>query len=328
MKGTANRLDCKDRRWILAVFGVTLLLVGILAALLGPAEMYCFYLFSEGGRFHYDGFGFGSFMFGNIAAQIVGYYLIAMVCIPLGYGHLRVRRWARTLSLTLLGFWLVAGVPLVVLFLFILFSSKELSPAGALIALVSMGLSYTVIPGLLIRFYQSRDVKLTFETRDPNAYWVDALPLPLLVLSSLFLLYAIALHLLIFFNGIFPLFGLWLSDFQGILLIDILTICLVALIWGMLRMKTWAWLGSLFCLSLLSLSVILTLSISSLADILSRMRFADLEMEILQGLPLHGVHFAALVAIPLLSTLGLIVYSRRYFVTERSPSLAVGRRSG
>ena len=39
--------------------------------------MYCFYLFSEGGRFHYEGFGFGSFMFGNIASQIVGYYLIA-----------------------------------------------------------------------------------------------------------------------------------------------------------------------------------------------------------------------------------------------------------
>ena len=109
-------------------------------AFIGPLEMYCFYLFSEGGRFHYEGFGFGSFMFANIAAQIVGYYLIALVAIPLGYGHVkrlrwartlsltngassRVRiqegyghvkrlRWARTLSLTLLGFWLVAGIPL------------------------------------------------------------------------------------------------------------------------------------------------------------------------------------------------------------------------
>ena len=321
MEGTANKSAHKDRRWILVAIGGLLLLVGVMAALLGPAEMYCFYLFSEGGRFHYDGFGFGSFMFGNIAAQIIGYYLIAIVCIPLGYGHLRVRRWARTLSLTLLGFWLVAGVPLLLLFLFILLSSKDVSPAGALVAVVSLALSYTVLPGLLIWFYRSGDVKLTFHTRDPNSYWIDALPIPVLVVSSLLLLCAIAMQILILFNGIFPLFGLWLSDLQGILLIDISIMCLVTLIWGMLRMKAWAWLGSLFCLGLLTLSVILTLSISSLADILSRMRFADLEMEMLQGLPLHGIHFAALVAIPLLATLGLIVYSRRYFVTERSPSL-------
>jgi hypothetical protein len=321
MKATANTADHKDRRKTLAVIGGLLLLVGIVAAFVGPLEMYCFYLFSEGGRFHYDGFGFGSFMFGNIAAQIVGYYLIAMVCIPLGYGHLRVRRWARTLSLSLLGFWLVAGVPLAVLFLFILFSSKELSPAGALIAIVSVGLSYTALPGLLIWFYQSRDVKLTFQARDSRSYWIDALPLPVLVLSSLFALYAIVLHLLIFFHGIFPLFGLWLSDLQGILLIDVSTLCLAGLIWGMLRLRPWAWWGSLVYVGLFTLSTILTLSVSSFADILSSMRLPDFEMEILQRMPLHGLHFAALVGIPLLTTLALIVYSRRYFVRDYSPSL-------
>ena len=95
-------MDHKDRSLILAAIGIPLLSVGIVAAFMGPIEMYCFYLFSEGGRFHYEGFGFGSFMFGNIASQIIGYYLIAFVCIPLGYGHLKKRRWARTLALTAL----------------------------------------------------------------------------------------------------------------------------------------------------------------------------------------------------------------------------------
>ena len=99
-------MNHKDRSLILALIGAPLLLIGTAAALLGPAEMYCFYLFSDGGRFHYGGFGFGSFMFGNIAAQIVGYYLIAIVLIPLGYGHLRARRWTRPLSLALLWSWL------------------------------------------------------------------------------------------------------------------------------------------------------------------------------------------------------------------------------
>jgi hypothetical protein len=314
-------MDYADRRPILVVIGILLLFVGIVSAFLGPAEMYCFYLFSEGGRFHYEGFGFGSFMFGNIASQIIGYYLIAMVLVPLGYGHLKVRRWARTLALTLLGFWLVAGVPLIVVFSFMLFSVKELSLAGALIILISLVLSYTVIPALLIWFYRSRDVRLTFETEDPRSYWIEALPLPVLVLGSLLILCAIALHILIFFNGIFPLLGLWLNGLQGILLIDVLVMSLVGLIWGTLRLRTWAWWGSLVYFGLMTLSSILTLLRSSLLDILSAMNLPEFEMEILQGVPLQGFHFAPLIGIPLLITLGLIVYSRRYFKADYSLTL-------
>ena len=313
MKGNTNNMDHRDRRLILVAIGILMLLVGIVSAFFGPAEMYSFYLFSEGGRFHYEGFGFGSFMFGNIATQIIGYYLIAIVLIPLGYGHLRIRRWARALSLTLLGFWLVAGVPLIVVFSFMLFSVKELSMAAVLIVLISLVLSYTVIPGLLIWFYRSRDVRLTFESRDPESYWIEALPLPVLVLGSLFALCAIALHILIFFNGIIPFLGLWLNGLQGILLIDILIMSLVGLIWGTFRLKTWAWYGSLVYFALMTLSSILTLSRSSFLDILSAMNLPEFERELMQGVPLQGFHFAVLIGVPLLITLGLIVYSKRYF---------------
>jgi hypothetical protein len=127
-------VNYKDQGRVLAALGVPLLLVGIGAAALGPAEMYCFYLFSEGGPFHYEGFGLGSFMFGNIATQIIGYYVIALLLIPLGYGHLKLRRWARTLALTLLYAWLVLGVPLAVAFLFVLFTpstARRLLPEPA-----------------------------------------------------------------------------------------------------------------------------------------------------------------------------------------------------
>ena len=100
---------------MITIFGVLLLLTGMAAGLLAPIEMYCFYLFSTGGRFHYDGFGFGSFMFANIAAQIIGYYLIAAVFIPLGVGHIKKRRWVSTLSLALLWSWLVIGAPVILM---------------------------------------------------------------------------------------------------------------------------------------------------------------------------------------------------------------------
>jgi hypothetical protein len=306
-------VEHKDRRLILVAIGLLLLLVGVAAALFGPAEMYCFYLFSEGGRFHYDGFGFGSFMFGNIACQIVGYYVIAVLLIPLGYGHLRRRRWARTLSLTLLWSWLVLGVPLTIVFLFMLFSVKELSVVAGLAILVVVGLSYPALPALLIWFYRSRDVRLTFETGDPKSYWTEKLPLPVLVLCFLQAFYAVALHIPILFRGVFPLFGVLLSDLAGILVSDVLIMGLILLIWGTLRQRVWAWWGSLAFFCALAVSTIWTLSGASLSDILALMNFPPTETKALQNLPFQGYHFAAFLGLPLLLSLAVVAFSRRDF---------------
>ncbi len=305
--------DAQDRSRILALIGVPLLLLGLGCAVLGPVEMYCFYLFSDGGPFYYEGFGFGSFMFGNITWQIIGYYLIAILCIPLGYAHLKTRRWARTVALTLLYSWLVLGVPLICVFLFILFSSKDLSLVVALFAIALMALSYLLVPGLLIRFYQSRDVRWTFEMRDPNSYWIEQQPLPILVLSTLLVFYAIILHVPIFFRGMFPLFGTWLSGMEGIVVITIAILSLAWLTWGVLRRRAWAWWGSLVYLGLLAFSSVLTLTLSSLDEILVILSFPPTEMEAFQAVPLQGIHFAPLIGLPLLLTVGVVILSKRHF---------------
>jgi MFS family permease len=315
MDANTSNLDYKDRSRLLTIIGVLLLLGGIAVGLLGPLEMYCFYLFSEGGRFHYEGFGFGSFMFGNIASQIIGYYLIAIMFIPLGYGHLKMRRWVRTLSLTLLWSWLVVGAPLIVVVFFILAGSKDLSLLAALIALVFLGLSYLVFPGLLIRFYQSRNVRRTLETKDAKTYWIEDLPTPILVLSSLYLFYIIVLHILILFNGMFPVFGVFRFGLPGIVLLDISIACLVCLIWGTLRLRLWAWWGSAILLGLFTFSTVLTLLRSSYSTILSGLAFPLREMEILGGLPVQGYHFSVLVGIPLFITWVIAILSKRHFRT-------------
>lgn len=307
-----NRSEFRAQSRILSTIGVLLLLLGIVCAFLGPVEMYCFYLFSEGGRFHYEGFGFGSFMFGNIATQIMGYYLIALVCIPLGYGHLKKRRWARTLTLTLLWFWLVVGVPLIFVFLFILFSAKDLSPAAALFAVGLLGLSYPLLPGLFIWFYRSDCVRSTFE-QDPNSYWTERLAQPILVLATLFLFYAIALHTLIFFNGLFALFGIWFSGLEGIVLVTLSILWLLCLVWGTLQRSPWAWWGAMVYLGLMIISILLTLFNSTWTEILSMLNFPPTEVEILQGLPFQGYYIAAFVGLPLFLTLVAIILSKRHF---------------
>jgi len=310
-------VDFKDRSLILSLIGVLLLLVGVGAAFLGPLEMVTFYFFSEGGRFHYAGFGFGSFMFGNIATQIIGYYTIALLAIPMGYGHLKARRWARTLSVSLLWFWLVVGVPLVIIFFLILVSSKELSPVAGLVAAILLALSYVAVPGLLIRFYAGRNVRLTFEHRDPNSYWTERLPIPILVLCCLYLFYALVLHIPIFFRGVFPLFGVFVSGLRGVVLLDVSILYLVLLTWGTLSLRPWAWWGAILYFGLLTVSSLVTLLGASYADILAVMRFPARELEFLDGIPARGVHFAVLIGIPLLLTLGVIILARRHFGAER-----------
>jgi hypothetical protein len=314
-------MDFRDRSPILIFFGVLLLLAGVAMAFMGPLEMRAFYLFSEGGRFHYEGFGFGSFMFANIAAQIVGYYLIAMVAMPLGYGNIMRLRWARTLSLAVLGFWLVAGIPLMVAFMFVLMASKDVSLPAALIALTGLALSYAVVPGLLIRFYRSRDVRLTFETRDPRSPWIEDVPLPVLVVCAVFGLTIAVLQVLILFNGVFPLFHTLIFELRGIELIALSILILVGLIWGLLRLRRWAWWGSLLYWGYLTFSSIAALSRMTFADILSHMKFSPLEVEVLDGIPIQGAHLAVLAGIPLLVTLGLIVYSRRHFTQHTGPAV-------
>jgi hypothetical protein len=223
MKQEDRLLPTTDRTRLLRGNGYLLLLGGLFAAFAGPVEIYCFYLFSAGGRFYYEGFGFGSFMFGNIASQIIGYCLIAIVLIPLGYGHLRLRRWARTLSVTLLWFWLVTGVPVLILFLLVLFSSKELGPDMAVVVPVALALCYLVLPWLLIRFYQSQNVRATFEANDLNACRTEERPMANLALGALMLFFAVALHMPIFFHSLFPVFGGWLSDLQGIVALDVIS---------------------------------------------------------------------------------------------------------
>jgi hypothetical protein len=306
-------MDYRDRRLILIAIGLLLLLVGAVAAVFGPLEIYCFYLFAEGGPFAYEGFGFGSFMFGNLALQIMGYYCIAALALPLGYGHLKLRRWAGTLALTLLWSWLVVGVPLAIVFFLILVTAKELSLAAIVVAVALLGLAYPTLPLLLIRFYRSCDVQQTLEAHDPNPSWIERRPLPVLVLCFLYLFYAVILHVPIFFRGIFPVFGTFLFDLDGITLLTASILGMGLLIWGTLRQRAWAWWAALLYFSLLTVSTILTFAATTYAELLAAMKFPPTEVEILDGIPLQGYHLALFFGLPLVLTLVAILRARRHF---------------
>jgi hypothetical protein len=321
METTETKQDYADRTLILRIIGVILFIVGGIAAFLGPVEMYCFYLFSEGGRFQYEGFRFGSFMFGNLAAQITGYYFIAGLLLPFGYAQLMLRRWTVTLALALRQFWIVAGLPLVVATFAVLVSSKETSIFAAIGAMILLAGAYLLLPSLMKRFYQNESTRRTLEAHDPSNTWLDELPIPVLGLSILYAFFILVLHTLIYFNGSFPLFGTWLTGLAGITALDILILCMIVLIWGTLRIGRWAWWGALLYFSLITISWMLTLATTTWMDFLTLLNFPAYEITFLQGIPIHGAHLAVLSGIPLALTLVSIAHAAPSFriITESEP---------
>jgi hypothetical protein len=305
-----------DRGLILRLIGAALLLCGLLVAFLGPVELYTFYLFSEGGRFHYEGFRFGSFMFGNLAAQILGYYFIAAALIPLGYGTFKLRSWACHLTLAWLRFWAVAGLPLITAFFFVLLSSKELALPLVILVGLLLVFSYLALPGFAVRFYQHPATRRHFEQGESRRSWIESLPVPLLGLSLVFVFFILVLHVQIFFNGIFPLFGRWVNGLDGIVLIDVSILVLILLTVGVLHAKPWAWWAAMAYFGLMTASYTVTLLSSTWMEILSSLNLPAFEMRILQGVPLQGGHFAIMVGIPFLLTLRLTSGTRPYFRSQ------------
>jgi hypothetical protein len=305
----------KRRRLTLRIIGLATLLIGLIAAILGPIEIYCFYLFSEGGIFHYDGFRFGSFMFGNLAAQIMGYYFIAAVLMPIGYGTVKLKSWARHLTLSFIRFWIVGGIPFIFAFLFVLMASKKLTPLIVIITSLLILSSYFLLPWFGNRFYENQKTRFIFKTGEIGGTWIEKIPIPILALSYIFSFFILVLHTQIFFNGIFPFLGIWITGLQGIIAISISFLLLAFILWGMIQAKVWAWWGMLVYFCTMSFSYAITLLRSSWNEILAVLNLPTFELEMLQGIPLQGYHFALFVAFPFLLTIGQIIRARAYFKT-------------
>jgi hypothetical protein len=299
---------------VIRIIGVALLFLGIVGALVAPAEMHAFSLFQAGGRFHYEGFGLGSLMFANIAIQIAGYYVIAAICIPLGYGHLKLRWWASPAMTTLMVGWLLVGFPLALIALLIFIQSKGVTPLSLPFVVLGFLLIYPVLPILLLRFYKRPAVKRALKTDDSPSNWLSRTPLAVRVAGSLMVLLALVLHFPLLFGGVFPLFGRITLGLPGILALDLAIATTVFLNWGVLRRKGWAWWGSVSFLGLVLSASTLTFLVVPPQEILAQMPLAPMEAEALSGVPIRGYHLALFFgAIPAVILATLVAARRDFF---------------
>ncbi len=298
---------------MIRVIGAVLLFVGVLCALLAPAETYVFRMFQEGGPFHYEGFGFGSLMFANITIQIAGYFVIAVLSIPLGYGHLRQRWWIRPTMTTLLHVWLVVGLPLSLMALAILFTSKSLTAASLPLVALGFLLLYPILPIALLWFYRSQAATITLRPVDSPHGWLSDTPQCIRVAGSLLVLLAIVLHFPLLLGGLFPLFGHVATGLLGVLLIDLSIAVAVVLTWGIVQRWRWAWCCAIVFLGLLTVSSTVMFLSTTPHEIIAMMPLAPLEAEAVSGVPVRGFHLALLAGMIPAATLFAVASSWRYF---------------
>jgi hypothetical protein len=252
-------------------------------------------------------------MFANIAIQIAGYYVIAALCIPLGYGHLKSRWWAGTIMMTLLVDWLIIGLPLSLIAVMMLVTFKGVTSVSLPFVALGFILLYPVLPIMMLRFYRSAAVQRTMQAADLSSHWLVTTPQAVLVGGSLMMFLALLLHFPLLFEGFFPLFGHIVNGLPGILIVVLSIATSVILMLGILQRSYWSWWCALVFLGLITVSSSVTFLTVSPHDIIDQMRFAPLEIKALAGIPMRGSPLALFFGFIPSVTLAYIAVSHRYF---------------
>jgi len=267
--------DFRDRSTGLTVFGVLEILFGAMCWLFVP--MMIFMMLA-----HRPGAPATPAMLG----PALGFYGGAgTVCIWLGIGSILARRWARALWVCLSGFGLATGILATPFMIYVAFvhlprTMASVSPApppaaavfaAQAVALIIMLLFYLVIPGVLFWFYSRPNVKRTCEGRDPKVRWTDRCPLPVLTLSLMTALGGIFMVAVIPFLHAFPFFGVFLTGVAAVALMLVYGALMLAVAWGLYRLKMAAWWMWLATLVLMAVSSAVTLWHANLTVLYAQM---------------------------------------------------------
>jgi hypothetical protein len=309
--------DHKDRSAALIAFGTLLILIGALLALVVPMSFLPVLMDQPSASLKT-----------SIASAML-YVALAGAFVWLGIGSIQAKRWARTLTLLLAWAWLIGGVLGAVTLVFVLpavvkwivlqggIAGNARTAYQAMIATVSavFGALFIALPGIIILFYRSENVRATVAARDPRLSWTERRPEPVVVLS---LSHAVMAYLLVF-NGLMyhwtvPLFGAIASGWTGALFVLASAGVCVYLTLALYAQRSSAWWGALGFAAVLTASPVITFLKVSPMEYYQAM---DLPRETLE---LLAVMDAMLGQVPLASMVvvggayaAYLVYAKKFY---------------
>lgn len=303
----------RDRKTGLVVFGVFEIAAGAFCWLMVPLMAVLLVLPRRGGPPP-----------PHLLPLMLGVYgLAGTVLIWLGVGSILARRWARALWVCLSGVMFVTGVLVVpyVGYVTVIDLPRTMAaqggPAmpGAAVAFMQifmlcvMLVLYIIIPGILLLFYASGNVKRTCEARDPVVRWTDRCPMPVLALSLFTAFGAATMLVLALFVGVFPLFGVFATGAGGRALMLAYGVVMLYAAWGVYGLRRGAWWLMLAVMVLTMLSSTLTMWHGNLQELYLDLGF-DVRFAIQAGAVAQRIKWIGVIST--VPWLVWAIYVRRY----------------
>jgi hypothetical protein len=319
----------RDRGTGLVIFGVAQIILGLLAALVVPLIALSAFMarLAPG----------GTMPFARVISGAIFYVFIAALLLALGIGSVRMKRWARALTLVTSWYWLILGTLGTVSLTAVLpvtmrtalaqaqqnsagTSSPEIT-TGVMAVIITIVIVFfafflILVPVAFLIFYSRNDVAETCRHRDPVERWTDRAPLPVLGASVAF--FALSLRGLI--TGItapmFPFFGRYLTGIPAAAVLVALAALDLYLAVALFRLRSSGWWIAIVATPVRMLAVAFSYSRAGLMQAYSKMGWSDEQMNILNSSPLFRSRVVLWWGVILMMMFfGYLLWLKRYFKT-------------
>ena len=313
--------DFKDTKTGLMVFGILQIIFGGFCALMVP-----FAILGMIASVFLDKSSATAMSPTMMIPGVLMYVALAVWFVWMGIGSLKARRWARALVLVTSWLWLVGGIGgfiFVLLFMPDMFDKmgeSEQIPEGAAIVMKYvmtgfMAVFYVIIPGILVLFYGSKNVKATCEFRDTKVRWTDKCPLPVLALSLMFGFWALSMLFMGFYGWAIPFFGFILSGVSGAAVGLVIMLLSGYVAWGVYRLDVKAWWGAVLLIICWAVSAGVTFPRVSMLDYYEKMNFPEQQLDAIKQYSIpEGNSMILFCGLSVVGFLGYLLYTRRYFI--------------
>jgi hypothetical protein len=322
----------RDRGTGLVIFGVAQIILGLLAALVVPLIALSAFMarLAPG----------GTMPFARVISGAIFYVFIAALLLALGIGSVRMKRWARALTLVTSWYWLILGTLGTVSLTAVLpvtmrtalaqaqqnsagTSSPEIT-TGVMAVIITIVIVFfafflILVPVAFLIFYSRNDVAETCRHRDPVERWTDRAPLPVLGASVAF--FALSLRGLI--TGItapmFPFFGRYLTGIPAAAVLVALAALDLYLAVALFRLRSSGWWIAIVATPVRMLAVAFSYSRAGLMQAYSKMGWSDEQMNILNSSPLFRSRVVLWWGVILMMLFfGYLLWLKRYFKAPRA----------
>jgi hypothetical protein len=325
----------RDRSTGLVIFGVGQIILGCLAALMVPLVAL--------GAFMSRLAPGGAMRPGQYISGVASYAFIATALVGLGIGSVRMKRWARALTLVTSWYWLIVGTLATILLTAVLPVTMRRAMAQArnasnapsadiatgvmavIITLIIVFCAFflVLVPIALIVFYGRTDVEQTCRHRDPVERWTDRAPLPVLGASIVFFSGSLYTLLVGLTTPMLPFFGNYLTGIPAAGCLVALSALDLYLAIALFHLQSSAWWIAILASPVRMSAVVFSYSRAGLMQAYSKMGWSDAQMQMLNSSPIfHSRIILWWGVIMMLLFFGYLLWLKRYFKTPANPPQA------